>query len=263
MGAVEVVRVPDPGFELLLPQDDATRAILKATPWLFPEFVTDEQELRVGSSAIALRTPSATIVVDPFLAFDDPAKLAPRLAALRAEGVDPDSVDIVVCSHIDGIGANVMVDGAPAFPTARYLLPAAELADAQGGRHGEAGAALAALHDAGVLDAVDGGETLVPGVQLEDAPGHNPGNVVVWVRSGGQQAVVVGHTFLHPAQIANPEAVTGDLDPAALSRTRRSILDRCVAGDALLVGPLFAAPGGGKVRREGDAWRLDLATMAT
>lgn len=258
VGAVEVLRVPDPGFELILPQDPDTAAVLKATPWLSPDFLTDDQALRIGSSAIAVRTPSATIVVDPFLAFDDPAKLAPRLASLRAAGVDPDDVDVVVNSHIDGIGANVLADGSPAFPRARYVLPEAELAGARAGEHGEVGSALSVLHDRGIVDTATGGETIVPGVRLEDAPGHNPGNVVVWVGSGGAEAVIAGHTFLHPAQIADPEVVTGDRDPAALVRTRRALLARCAAEDALLIGPLFAAPGGGKVRREGDVWRLEL-----
>lgn len=256
LGAIEVIRVPDPEFELTLDQDPATAAILKATPWLAPEFVTDEHALRVGSSAIAVRTPSALIVVDPFLAFDDPARLAVRLAALRAAGVEPDDVDLVVNTHIDGVGANVLADGAPAFPSARYLLPAAELEDACAGAHGQAGAALAALHKDGRADSLFGGEILVPGVRIEDAPGHSRGHVVVWIESGGTQAVITGHLFLHPAQIANPDVDNADLDPITLARTRRSLLTRCVRADALVIGPLFASPGGGKVRQDGDAWRL-------
>jgi len=258
VGAVEIIRVPDPEFALVLPQDDRAAAILKATPWLSPDFVTDEQALRVGSSAIVVRTPSATIVVDPFLAFDDPARLAPRLAALRAAGVDPDAVDLVVNSHIDGIGANVLADGAPAFPRARYLLPAAELEAAAAGTYGDPGRLHVALHAAGHVELVTGGEQLVPGVRLEDAPGHSPGHIALWVESGGTYAVITGHLFLHPAQIANPDVINGDLDPTALTRTRRSILTRCVREDAVIIGPLFAEPGGGKVRREGAAWRLKL-----
>jgi glyoxylase-like metal-dependent hydrolase (beta-lactamase superfamily II) len=256
IGAIEVIRVGDPGFELVLEQDAATAAILKATPWLCPDFVTDEQALRIGSSTIAVRTPSATIVIDPFLAFDDPARLAPRVAALRAAGIDQEDVDLVICSHIDGIGASVAADGSPTFGRARYLVPAAELEDARVGVHGEPAQALVALQDKGVVEAVDGTETVVPGVHLEDTPGHNRGHVAVWLDSGGSRAVVTGHLFLHPAQLANPDIDNGDRDPVALAATRRRLLARCVAEDALLVAPLFAAPGGGKVRADGDSWRL-------
>lgn len=256
VGAIEVTRVGDPDFELVLPQDEDTAAILKATPWLCPDFVTDEQALVVGSSAIAVRTPSALLVVDPFLAFDDPARLAPRLAALRAAGVDPDEVDVVINTHVDGIGANVLADGTPAFGRARYLLPEAELADVHAGVHGDTGEALLSLVEGGRLAAVGGDETLVPGVRVCSSPGHNRGHVAVWMESAGSQAVVVGHLFLHPAQIASPDVDNGDFDPAALARTRRSVLARCVREDVLLIGPLFAPPAGGKVRRDGEGWRL-------
>ena len=36
--------------------------------------------------------------------------------------------------------------------------------------------------------------------------------------------MVVGHLFLHPAQIVDPEAANGDLDPVALAETRRELL---------------------------------------
>jgi glyoxylase-like metal-dependent hydrolase (beta-lactamase superfamily II) len=256
VGAIEITRVPDPGFELALPQDAPTTAVLRGIPWLSPCFVTSDHSLRVGSSAIALRTPSATIVADPFLAFDDPARLAPRLAALRKAGIDPDEVDLVVCSHIDGVGACVAADGSPSFPQARYLIPRAELDDARAGAHGEAANALVALQDKGVVEAVDGSEVLVPGVHLEAAPGHNPGHIVVWASSGGVQAVVAGHVFLHPAQIADPDTSVADLDPTRLAATRRALLSRCADQDVLLLGPLFAGPGGGKVRPDGASWRL-------
>lgn len=256
IGAVEVLRVEDPDFELVLEQDPAAVALLRRSPWLHPEFVTDAQALRIGSSAIVIHTPSAVIVADPFLAFDDPARLAPRLAALRGAGVDPSTVTHVLLSHIDGIGACVRADGEPAFESARYLLPAAELEDAYSGAHGAPGDALVALHKEGRVDSVFGGEQLVPGVRLEDAPGHSRGHIVAWIESGGAHAVVTGHLFLHPAQIASPHVDNGDLDPDRLTRTRRALLTRCVRNDALLVAPLFAAPGGGRVRHEGDGWRL-------
>lgn len=251
-----VTRVADPDFELVLPQEPDAAAVLDASPWLRPHFVTDEQALRISSSAIVVRTPSATMVVDPFLAFDDPARLAPRLAALRAHGVEPNEVDLVVNSHIDGLGANVLADGTPVFPRARYLFPAAELDDAAAGVHGDEALALVAMHKQGRAEGLLGGEQLVPGVRLEDTPGHSAGHVAVWLESGGTHAVITGHLFLHPAQIANPEIDNGDVDPASLARTRRAVLTRCVRSDAVLVAPLFAPPGGGRVRHQDDGWRL-------
>lgn len=263
---MEVLRVEDPGFELVLPQDPVTTDLLRSRPWLAPHWVTPELALRVGSSATVVRTPSATVLVDPFLAFDDPARLAPRLAALRAAGVQPDEVDVVIDTHVDGIGANARSDGSPVFPRARYLVPRAEVDDVREGVHpevrdhvGEQPHPWVGLLEHGCVEPVDGGEQPVPGVHLEDAPGHNRGGVAVWVTSGGGAGVVVGHLFLHPAQIADTSSDQGDRDPVALRATREALLARCEAEDALLLGPLFADPGAGRVRRDGDGWRLDPA----
>jgi hypothetical protein len=70
--------------------------------------------------------------------------------------------------------------------------------------------------------------------------------------------VIVGHLFLHPAQIANPDAVLGDHDPATLRATRRSLLTRCEQEGIVLIGPLFEAPGGALVARNGESWQLAL-----
>ena len=250
-------RVADPGFELILPSDEATVAALRQAPWLSPAFVTDDWSLKIGSSCTVVRTPHTLLLVDPFLAFDDPERLGPRLQALRDAGVEADDVDVVINTHVDGIGANVLHDDSPAFPSARYLVPRAELEAMRAGTHGDTRAdALLKLEDEHVVEATDAGP-IVDGVHLEDAPGHNPGMQVVWVDGGERQAVVVGHLFLHPAQIASPNVDNGDLDPVALEATRRSLLARCVERDALLVGPLFAAPGGGQVRPSGETWRLE------
>lgn len=257
VGAIEITRVDDPGFELVLPSDDATTAALRASPWLQPHFVTEDWSLRVGSSATVIRAAGTVVVVDPFLAFDDPARHGPRLLALRQAGVEADDVDVVVNTHIDGLGVNLLHDGSATFPRARYLVPRAEIEAIRAGEHGESLTEVVELHDAGRVEATDGDEQVAAGVQLADAPGHNPGHHVVWITDGDTSAVVVGHLFLHPAQIASPDVDNGDRDPVLLAATRRTLLARCAADGTLLVGPLFASPGAGHVRAVGDSWVLD------
>jgi glyoxylase-like metal-dependent hydrolase (beta-lactamase superfamily II) len=156
----------------------------------------------------------------------------------------------VVNSHVDGIGANLASDGTPAFPNARYLVPREELDALRDGVHeDERGRPLIDL-----ANRSDGTEQLAPGVRLEPAPGHNRAHHVVWI---GDAAVVVGHLFLHPAQIANPDVSTGEPDPALLARTRRALLARCKETGATLIGPLFASPGGGTVAgNDTTGWHL-------
>ncbi|MGK2949170.1 MAG: MBL fold metallo-hydrolase [Acidimicrobiales bacterium] len=260
VGDVTITRIDDPGFELVLPQDDASAAIVRETTWLHPHFVEPDGALRIGSSATVIRAPGAVLLVDPFLAFDDPTRLGPRLMALREAGIEADDVDLVINTHVDGLGVNLLADGSPTFPRARYLVPRPELEGIRSGDHGEAerGRPLVELWGDGPIEASEGVEALASGVRLEDAPGHNPGHHVVWVEVEDESAVIVGHLFLHPAQIARPEIDNGDLDPTVLAATRRTLLTRCAQEGSLLVGPLFTAPGGGRVVTDGNAWRLDV-----
>jgi glyoxylase-like metal-dependent hydrolase (beta-lactamase superfamily II) len=255
-GGWSITRVPDPGFELVLPQDEATRAALERAGWLRPHFVTDEWALRIGSSALVLSDGRTTAIVDPWLAFDDPARFRPRLDALAAAGWAADDIDLVINSHIDGVGANVDPEtGGAAFPQARYLVPGAEMADLAAGRHPGA-EGLLEVERAGRLDRYDDRVEPAPGIVVDALPGHNPGHFGVYV-GDPPVAVVVGHLFLHPAQIANPDSVLGDHDPATLRATRRALLERCEREGLVLIGPLFEDPGGGTVARHDGRWQLE------
>jgi glyoxylase-like metal-dependent hydrolase (beta-lactamase superfamily II) len=261
VGSVEITRVDDPDFELLLPQDEAGQAALRAADWLKPSFVTDDWSLRIGSSATIVASGGVVALVDPFLAFDEPDQLGARLTALRDVGLEADDVDLVVYSHIDHLGVGFLHDGSPTFGRARYLVPREELQSIDAGTHAQA-AQMGGLIEqwrSGRIEATDGTEEIGPGLRLEDAPGHNPGHHVLWAEDGDDSAVVIGHLFLHPAQIARPQVDNGDLDPAVLEATRRSLLARCVEQDALVIGPLFAAPGAGRVRPDQESWRLAAA----
>jgi glyoxylase-like metal-dependent hydrolase (beta-lactamase superfamily II) len=142
----------------------------------------------------------------------------------------------------DGVGANVdPATGAPAFPRARYLVPGAEMtALTDGHREGCEGCeGLLDVEHAGLLDRYDDRVEPAPGIVVDPLPGHNPGHYGVYV-GDPPGAVVVGHLFLHPAQIANPDVTQGDHDPGALQATRRTLLERCERDGLLVIAPLFA-----------------------
>jgi glyoxylase-like metal-dependent hydrolase (beta-lactamase superfamily II) len=270
IGTATVTRIPEPGFDLTLPQDDATMALLRAhRSWLAPAFVTEETQLRIGSSATVIRSGGATIVVDPWLAFDGPDRHAPdararveRLAhAAAAAGIVADEVDVVVNTHIDGAGGNTRPQEGrevPMFRHARYLLPAGEMARADARPPGLD--AFESLLDDGRLELVAPGYAITDEVRLVDAPGHSRGHGAVEIESEGARAVIPGHLFLHPAQIASPGPRTDlDEDPPTAAATRVALLDAAARDGALLVGPLFAEPGAGWVRAAGETWWYERA----
>jgi hypothetical protein len=268
VGDSVITRVPDDHFELVVPQDDATTSVLRSqASWLAPRFLTDAFELRLGSSALVVDTPGALVVVDPWLAFDDADRTTPEaaaridwlLAGLSDAGFPPESVDFVVDTHIDGVGANTRPAGGgeePAFPNARYVIAREEIAALQAGRFPGA-EAYEVLVDAGLVDEHDG--PVAGEVATEPAPGHSEGHHFVRIGPEGNDAVVVGHLFLHPAQVFAPEPRAGlDENIEVAAETRRALLRRAADENTLVIGPLWAAPGVGTIvpSDEPGRWRL-------
>jgi glyoxylase-like metal-dependent hydrolase (beta-lactamase superfamily II) len=271
VGDSVITRVPDEHFELVVPQDEATKSVLLSqASWLAPRFLTAAGELRVGTSAIAIETPGARIVVDPWLVFDDTdrrtreatARLDRLLARLTDAGFPPESVDIVVNTHIDGVGANTRPAAhgeVPAFPNARYVIAPEEIAALREGRLPGAEPLDVLLAD-GVVD--DPAGRVAGEVVMEPGPGHSPGHHVVRVGSEGDDAVVVGHLFLHPAQVFSPDPRAGlDADVEVAADTRRALLRRAADEQTLVIGPLWATPGAGTIvpSDEPGRWRLEPA----
>lgn len=262
VGEIEIVRVEDASFAL--PTEHPV------PDWMIPAFAPSHTEIGLAFSAITIRTGDVRIVVDPWLADDGPrerpdaaAHVQGLLSALADAGFPATEVDVVVNSHIDGIGWNTCPDGhggwQPTFPNARYLYPVAELDAVAAGENVFGGEHLHVLLDAGVVDPVPTGSgpvPVAPGVTLVDAPGHNAGHVAVRVESGGDVAVIPGHLVLSPFQIDDPSFNAGEVDVTVAARTRRSLLSELAERRGLLVATLLGGPGGGRVEATGSGFRL-------
>jgi glyoxylase-like metal-dependent hydrolase (beta-lactamase superfamily II) len=115
--------------------------------------------------------------------------------ALARRGVDPESIDIVVNSHLhwDHVGGNTIFAGdrvKPAFPRARYLASRAEWEHAHERHVRDAASYLDAnydpLVDSGQMILVDGDHEVAPGVWMRRAPGHNRDMMVVTAETAGK-----------------------------------------------------------------------------
>lgn len=158
-----------------------------------------------------------------------PGRLHERLAAA---GIAPADVDTVVLSHLheDHYGWSVTPDGVPAFPRARYVVQAAELAALAPGDAATT-YAVAPLRAAGQLHVVDGATRLVAhrdgdAVTLVPTPGHTPGHQSVVVDGGRWQVVIAGDVVVHAVQLADPAVrYFFEEDPDLARRTRRLLLE--------------------------------------
>jgi len=170
----------------------------------------------------------------------EPSRLPEVIA--RA-GVDPESVDLVINSHLhwDHCSGNTVKCGggvAAAFPRARYFAPRAEWEHAHERNPRDSVSYIDANYDPlvenGQMILVDDGHVVVPGVTMHRAPGHNRDMMVVTVESQGAtfcflSDLVPGVAHLQPTWIP-----AFDLFPLESIETRTTWLRKAVEGDWLL-----------------------------
>jgi glyoxylase-like metal-dependent hydrolase (beta-lactamase superfamily II) len=259
IGDVEIVRIED--LDFAIPSDEPV------PEWCVPAFAPTTSEVGIAFSTLAIDADRVKIVVDPWLANDAPrnepdaaTRADSLLTALAQAGFPPDEVDIVVNSHLDGVGWNTVPAGdgwEPAFPKARYLYPARELAAVAAGEPINGHEALAALAAQRSIEAVNAPVALTPTVSLAPAPGHNFGHVAVRIEDGHDLAIYAGHLFLTPFQVDDPEVGDDDNPTRDVAvRSRRQILGELATRNGLLLTTLLGGPGGGRVRRRDGGFAL-------
>ena len=147
-------------------------------------------------------------------------------ASLHAAGVAPAAIGTVLLTHMHGDHVGGMLeDGAPRFPNADVLVPAAELAywhddaardavpEAMRGRFAAIRQAVAPY---GERIREFTGTAPLPGVTAVPLPGHTPGHTGYQMTGGGQTLLIWGDICHVPeVQCARPAVTIGfDVDPA-------------------------------------------------
>jgi len=280
VGEITVQRID----ELALPPATGAWLLPGATPyavaeqdWLCPDFADDQGALRIDSHSFAVTVGGRRILVDTGIGNGkkraDPAWRdldTDYLQRLTAAGFSPDSVDLVILTHLhtDHVGWNTrLVEGSwvPTFPVARYLTARTEREFWAGYPMDEARAqvfrdSVIPVEEAGLLDLVDvpgGGVEIVPGLRLVPTPGHTPGHLAVELTSRGRTALITGDCIHHPIQLARPAiGACVDIDPERSEATRREVLGSLAGTDTLLLGTHFAPPTAGRVVTHQGAYRL-------
>ncbi|MEU3776583.1 MBL fold metallo-hydrolase [Streptomyces sp. NPDC032472] len=285
LGDVEIIKVvewqgpfvPAPD---LVPQADP-QLWRDNRDWLAPDHWEPEGDLAVlALQSWVIRSAGLTVLVDTGVGSGRERPGTPGfhhrqgdfLADLARAGVRPEEVDLVVNTHIHGdhVGWNtVAADGAwvPAFPNARYLIPAAD--DAHFGPDGSYGKGLreddrliyedsiAPVHRAGQAELWDGAHRIDAHLTLESAPGHTPGSAVLRLASGGERAVFVGDMLHSPVQILAPSCNSCFcMDPVQAAASRRRVLERAADERELVVPAHFGGTGAVEVRRNGSTFAL-------
>ncbi|HKC12134.1 MAG TPA: MBL fold metallo-hydrolase [Vicinamibacteria bacterium] len=187
------------------------------------------------------------------------------LGSLRAQGLGPADIDIVVNTHLhfDHAGGNTRLEGGravPTFPRARYLVQRGEWDDAtrphERSRASYREADMLPLAEAGQVDFLTGDVEVAPGVRVVRAGGHTAHHQIVVVEGGGNALFIPTDLLPTKSHLPLPFVMSYDLYPVATLEAKRELLQKAAESDAWLLFYHDRETPLGRVRREGDRYRL-------
>jgi glyoxylase-like metal-dependent hydrolase (beta-lactamase superfamily II) len=229
-------------------------------------------EFPVQSSPVLIKTENHRVLVDTGSGFSGQEEATDgRLGmALRAAGIQPESIDVVILTHAhpDHLGGLVhYATQQPFFPNAEIVISDRELdfwtdSDVSLRLPDWMDPFLPGIQS--VLEAMDGrfrtisaGDEIVSGIRSIASPGHTQGHIAIALEARDRELLLVGDsiTNIH-IDFEHPDwHLAFDLEPEVASRTRKHLLDMAATDGMLMLGYHFPFPGIGYALRRGDAWQ--------
>lgn len=227
--------VPKPLWERVAPADEFNR-------------------IQLATNCVVVRTANKTVLIDTGFGNRLSTKerehnaipTAPGLLEnLQAIDVHPDSIDIVVFSHLhfDHAGGATIEDTEgrirPAFPNARCAAQKIEWDDATSTLPELAGTYLERdiqpLIDAGVDWRLDGATEILPGISVELTGAHTPGHQLVRLHSRGQKAVFLGDLCPTANHLRTFFTMGYDQFPRETRRLKPLVLKECADSSSIVL----------------------------
>lgn len=217
-----------------------------------------------------VQTPAGLVLIDVGNGVGGPPGTGQMPAAMRAAGLDPANVAVVVISHFHGDHINGLTapDGTPAFPNAAIKVPerewtfwhdeGEEARSTEFRRPGFANARRRFAPYAARVERFAPGAEVAPGITALGTPGHSPGHTSFRVADGNAQLIIVSDAVTTPSLfLPHPDWYPiFDMDPPLAVETRKRLLDQVATDRVPVIGYHFPFPATGQVERAGSAYRL-------
>jgi glyoxylase-like metal-dependent hydrolase (beta-lactamase superfamily II) len=270
LGAATATRIEEsyePNFDAKVFFPDWNAGVVREHgAWMSPNHYDAESGwLKLSIHSWLLRLGGKTILIDTCVGNHKPRKHRPKwdmmntpyLDRLKAAGVTPDQVDMVMCTHlhVDHVGWNTRLENGrwvPTFKNAKYVWSQEDFdfykaldSDPQKGpaNGGSFRDSVLPVVDAGKVQMVKGGAEIEDGLRIAPAPGHTPGTVRIELDSQGKKALFCGDILHHAVQVYHPEWNSfACLDQDNARKSRRAAIEHCAGTGAMLLPCHFGAP---------------------
>lgn len=260
VGNVEIISVVDVPFQapFSIFYPDRTAEELAPYKEMYPASSSGDM-FKTQAATYALRSGNTTVLCDTGIG-PGPIEMlggiqGQLLNALNEAGVPPDSIDIVVHTHMHGdhVGWNLNTNGKPNFPNARFLAPQGDWDYFEPIRdQNQQMEQIIPLKESGRLELYSGEKQVTPELTMVPTPGHTPGHSSLIVASAGEKAFVMGDMAHHPSQVEEVEwCASFDVDKTTVVGSRRKIFDQAEQDGAPVAFCHFPEPFGKLVRTNG------------
>jgi glyoxylase-like metal-dependent hydrolase (beta-lactamase superfamily II) len=163
---------------------------------------------------------------------------------LRAGGVDPEAIDIVINTHLhfDHCGWNTYIENGkvkPTFPNARYYVHAGEVEHGRQQLERDRVSYISENYDpliaSGQMQLLYGDGEIVPGISVKGYAGHTRNMQAVMVRSGGQTACYISDLIPMLSHLKPTWVMAYDLYPLETIENRKKFYAEALRENWLVV----------------------------
>jgi len=208
--------------------------------------------LVVGLNSVLLRAAGKIVLIETGIGnklsekmarnFSPQAKL---LENLRAAEYEPEQVDVVINSHLhfDHCGWNTVRDGSgrvvPTFPNATYYAPRGEWEVGKLQRERDAVSYISDNYDPLInseqMKLLEGGETILPGISVENYPGHTRSMMAIHMESEGEHACYISDLIPTTNHLDLTWGMSFDLYPLETIEQKKRFYARAIPGKWLVI----------------------------